>query len=103
MGLSMSAASDNLQTYQVLLSTLVTEKSTFHRTAPLNKFTFRVPVAATKTLIRKAVQDAFGVKVTAVATQRHKELAARFRFHKGFTAEWKKAIVTIDKEQTLPV
>lgn len=99
----MSAASDNLQTYQVLLSTLVTEKSTFHRTAPLNKFTFKVPVAATKTLIRKAVQDAFGVKVVAVATQRHKEQAARFRFHKGFTAEWKKAIVTIDKEQTLPV
>lgn len=99
----MNAASEMLETYQVLLGVLVTEKSTFHRTAPLNKFTFRVPVAATKTQIRKAVQDAFGVKVVAVATQRYKELAARYRFHKGFTAEWKKAIVTIHKEQTLPV
>ena len=99
----MNAATDMLETYQVLMSTLVTEKSTYHRTAPLNKFTFRVPVAATKTQIRKAVQDAFGVKVISVATQRYKELAARYRFHKGFTAECKKAIVTIHKEQTLPV
>lgn len=99
----MNAASEMLETYQVLMSTLVTEKSTFHRTAPLNKFTFRVPVAATKTQIRKAVQDAFGVRVIAVATQRYKELAARYRFHKGFTAEWKKAIVTVHKDQTLPV
>ena len=99
----MNAASEMLETYQVLMSTLVTEKSTFHRTAPLNKFTFRVPVAATKTQIRKAVQDAFGVKVIAVATQRYKELAARYRFHQGFTAEWKKAIVTVHKDQTLPV
>ena len=99
----MNAASEMLETYQVLMSTLVTEKSTYHRTAPLNKFTFRVPVAATKNQIRKAVQDAFGVKVISVATQRYKELAARYRFHKGFTAEWKKAIVTIHKEQTLPV
>ncbi len=99
----MNAASEMLKNYQVLISTLVTEKSTYHRTAPLNKFTFRVPVAATKIQIRMAVQDAFGVKVVSVATQRYKELAARYRFHKGFTAEWKKAIVTVAKDQTLPV
>ena len=99
----LNAASEKLESYQVLMSTLVTEKSTFHRAAPLNKFTFRVPVAATKTQIRQAVHDAFGVKVVSVATQRYKELAARYRFHRGFTAEWKKAIVTIDNEQTLPV
>jgi large subunit ribosomal protein L23 len=98
----MSVASNMLETYQVLLSSLVTEKSTFQR-ASLNKFSFRVPVASTKTLIRKAVQEAFGVKVESVATQRHKETAARYRFHRGYTAEWKKAIVTVDKDQTLPV
>lgn len=92
-----------LQVHQVILGVLVTEKSTFHRSAPLNKFTFRVPVAATKILIRKAVQEAFGVRVVAVATQRYKECSARFRNHKGYTAEWKKAIVTIDREQTIPV
>lgn len=99
----MNAATDMLKIYQVLIGVLVTEKSTFLRTEPLNKFTFRVPVAATKTQIRSAVQDAFGVKVLAVATQRYKELSARYRFHKGFTAEWKKAIVTVRKDQTLPI
>ena len=99
----MNAASSMLKSHQVLISTLVTEKSTFQRTAPLNKFTFRVPVAATKIQIREAVQEAFGVKVVSVATQRYKELAARYRFHKGFTAEWKKAIVTVAKDQVLPV
>ena len=59
----MNAATDMLKNYQVLIGVLVTEKSTFLRTEPLNKFTFRVPVAATKTQIRTAVQDAFGVKV----------------------------------------
>lgn len=98
----MSAAGSQLETYQVLMSTLVTEKTTFHKNE-LNKFSFRVPVAATKPLIRKAVQEAFGVKVLSVATQIHKERTARFRFHRGFTSPWKKAIVTIDKEQTLPV
>lgn len=92
-----------LQIHQVLLGVLVTEKSTFHRSSPLNKFTFRVPVAATKILIRKAVQEAFDVKVISVATQRYKECSARFRHHRGYTSEWKKAIVTIDKEQTIPV
>lgn len=98
----MNSTNELLKTYQVLLSSLVTEKSTFQKTS-LNKFSFRVPVAATKTLIRKAVQDAFGVRVVSVATQRHKELAARYRFHRGFTAEWKKAIVTVAPEQSLPV
>lgn len=98
----MSWLPENLEIYQVLMSTLVTEKSTFQKTS-LNKFSFRVPVAATKTMIRQAVQEAFGVKVVSVATQIHKERATRYRFHRGFTAPKKKAIVTIDKEQTLPV
>lgn len=92
-----------LQIHQVILGVLVTEKSTFHRSAPMNKYTFRVPVAATKILIRKAVQEAFDVRVVAVATQRYKECSARFRQHRGYTAEWKKAIVTIDREHAIPV
>ena len=91
-----------LETYQVLLSTLVTEKSTFHRNE-LNKFSFRVPVAASKDLIKRAVQEAFSVHVVSVATQIHKERARRYRFHRGYTAPWKKAIVTVGKEETLPV
>lgn len=92
-----------LQIHEVLLGTLVTEKSTFHRSTNLNKYTFRVPVAATKALIRNAVQGAFDVRVTSVATQRYKERSVKFKSHRGYTAEWKKAIVTVDKDQSIPV
>jgi large subunit ribosomal protein L23 len=91
-----------LETYQVLLSTLVTEKST-HQRAKLNKFSFRVPVAATKPLIKRAVHEAFGVRVTSVTTQYVKERSRRYRTHLGQTSCWKKAVVTLPKEETLPV
>ncbi len=91
-----------LETYQVLLGTLVTEKSTYQR-ARLNKFSFRVPVTATKPLIKRAVQEAFGVKVISVTTQYVKEASRRYRTHRGKTSCWKKAVVTLPKDETLPV
>ncbi len=97
----MYGGSVPLEIYQVLLSNLVTEKSTFQK-AKLNQFSFRVPVAATKELVRKAVQEAFGVRVDAVRTQLYKELPKRFRVQKGWLPAWKKAIVTIHKDETLP-
>lgn len=93
---------NQLECHQVLLDTVVTEKSTQQR-GELNKFTFRVPVAATKDMIKAAIIQAFGVKPVAVATQRYKELACRYKFHRGYSSEWKKAIVTISSEETLPV
>ena len=98
----MYGSREVLKTYQVLLHSLVTEKSTYQRTV-LNQFSFEVPVAATKDMIRQAVREAFGVKAVSVATQIHKETARRYRFHRGYTAAWKKAIITIGKEETLPV
>ena len=91
-----------LENYQVLIGVLLTEKSTQQR-AEQNQFTFRVPVAATKDMIRAAVLEAFGVKALSVATQIYKECARRYRGHRGYSAAWKKAIVTIGKEETLPV
>ena len=91
-----------LETYQVLLGALVTEKST-HQRARFNKFSFRVPVAATKPVIKQAVQEAFGVKVISVTTQYVKERSRRYRTHRGQTSSWKKAIVSLPKEETLPV
>lgn len=98
----MMVSAINLECYQVLLKTVVTEKSTEQRES-LNKFTFKVPVAATKDMIRAAIFEAFGVRPTAVATQRYKEVARRYKFHRGYSSEWKKAIVTIANQETLPV
>jgi large subunit ribosomal protein L23 len=91
-----------IELHQALLGVLVTEKSTQQR-SDLNQFTFRVPVAATKTVISEAVFEAFGVRPVSVATQRYKEVARRYKFHRGYGAEWKKAIVTIAANETLPV
>ncbi len=91
-----------LEIYQVLLGVLVTEKSTQQRLIQ-NQFTFRVPVCATKSDIRLAVLEAFGVKVASVSTQLHKECAVRYKSHHGYSRAWKKAIVTVNKNETLPV
>lgn len=91
-----------LETYQVLLGALVTEKSTQQR-AEQNKFTFRVPVSATKSMIKLAVYEAFGVKPVSVSTQIYKECAVRYKFHRGYSSASKKAIVTVGKDETLPV
>lgn len=91
-----------LETYQILLNVLITEKSTQQR-VELNQFSFRVPVAATKSMIGLAIFEAFGVKPVSVATQIYKECSRRYKFHRGFSAEWKKAIVTVNKEETLLV
>ena len=98
----MNGSDGVLKTYQILMHSLVTEKSTYQRTV-LNQFSFEVPVAATKDMIRQAVFEAFGIKAVSVATQIHKECARRYRFHRGYTAAWKKAIITVGKQETLPV
>ena len=59
------------------------------------KYTFKVAVDATKPEIAKAVEELFGVKVAAVNTITMKRKPKRLRYKVGYTAEWKKAIVTL--------
>lgn len=98
----MSLASHVLEAYQILVSTLITEKTTFQKAA-LNQITFVVPVAANKVLIRRAVEEAFGVRVISVATQLHKGRATRFKGHRGYQSSLKKAIVSIDRQQMITI
>lgn len=88
--------------YQLLLSVIVTEKTTQQKNQH-NKYTFKVPVAATKTDIADVVFKSFGVRPVSVDTQRYKEVARRYKFSRGYSKEWKKAIVTISKQETLPL
>ena len=48
-----------------------------------------------KTEIAKAVEELFGVKVAAVNTISMKKKPKRVRYTPGYTASWKKAIVTL--------
>jgi len=59
------------------------------------KYTFKVAKDATKPEIARAIEELFGVKVAAVNTINMKRKPKRLRYQTGFTAAWKKAIVTL--------
>ena len=59
------------------------------------KYVFKVMKNATKPEIAKAVEAMFGVKVLDVNTINMKRKPKRRGVHSGYTAAWKKAIVTL--------
>ena len=59
------------------------------------KYVFKVMKNATKPEIAKAVETMFGVKVLDVNTINMKRKPKRLGVHSGYTATWKKAIVTL--------
>ena len=80
----------------ILIKPLVTEKTT--ALMEERKYTFRVPLAATKVEIRQAVEQIFKVKVQAVNTMRYEGKMKRLGRTQGRRSDWKKAIVTIAKD-----
>ena len=78
----------------IILKPVITEKS---MDGIANKrYTFKVAVDATKPEIASAVEELFGVKVAKVNTINMKKKPKRMGYHFGYTADWKKAIVTLD-------
>ncbi len=61
----------------------------------LKKYTFKVDKNANKIEIGKAIEQLFGVKVSKVNTMNVRGKEKRVGAHKGFTSDWKKAIVTL--------
>ena len=78
----------------IILRPVITEKSMDGISA--KRYTFEVAVDATKPEIASAVEELFGVKVAKVNTINMKKKPKRMGYHFGYTAEWKKAIVTLD-------
>jgi large subunit ribosomal protein L23 len=89
-----------LQPHQIIMRPLVTEKG-MHRSTRNNAYAFEVHVLATKTDVRKAIEELFDVRVVRVNTQTRKGKPRRTRFHFGNTGFWKKAIVTLDTEHRI--
>jgi large subunit ribosomal protein L23 len=56
---------------------------------------------ADKQTIKEAVEELFHVKVEKVRTQSRRGKPRRYRFRYGDTKNWKKAIVTLDKEDRI--
>ena len=88
--------------HETIVRPVVTEKSSAaYQTAKI--YTFEVHPEANKHEIRAALQQLFGVTVTAVRTmqmRRHEVVRGRTR---GATARWKKAIVTLKEGDSIAV
>ena len=82
----------------VIIKPVVTEKS--NDAVQLSKYTFRVNKKATKVDIKRAVEKLFDVKVLKVNTINVDGKKKRVGRNYGKTADWKKAIVTIDSNPT---
>jgi len=80
----------------------VTEKNNVQRLTQ-NKYVFVVHPDSNKIQIQKAVQDVFGVKVLSVRTQSMLGKLKRTGRYEGRRSSWKKAIVTIEKGQSIPI
>ena len=83
-----------LEAYQVIIRPLITEKGT-HQSTHRNAFPFEVNPWATKTEIKAAVEELFGVHVSKVRTQNRLGKRRRYRFKMGRLSNWKKAIVSL--------
>lgn len=89
-----------LESYQVVLHPLVTEKGT-HVSEKFNSYAFAVSPFATKHDVRKAVEELWSVRVLKVRTQNRKGKPRRHKMAQGHTADWKKAIVQLHAEDRI--
>ena len=87
------------ESYSILKALLRTEKGGIQ--ALSNKYLFSVKKDANKIQIRRAVEDAYKVKVEKVNTQLTPGKAKRVRQQMGQTPDWKKAVVTLKAGQKI--
>lgn len=80
----------------IILKPVISERSI--DLLPTGKYTFKVAKDANKVEIAKAVEQLFSVEVTKVNTMNCKGRTKRVGRFTGKTADWKKAIVTINQE-----
>ena len=79
--------------HDIIIAPVITEASMDK--IPSKKYTFKVAKNAGKAEIAEAVEKVFGVKVESVNTINMKRKPKRRGYTSGYTAEWKKAIVTL--------
>ena len=85
--------------YDIIRRPIVTEKSSFATEA--GKYIFEVDVDTDKTAVSKAVERIFNVKVVSVNIINVKGKTKFFRGTKGSRKDHKKAIVTLEKGQSI--
>ena len=84
----------------IIIAPVITEKSMSGIAD--KKYTFKVNKDANKIEIAMAVEELFKVKVAKVNTMSVRGQARRMGRYEGYTASWKKAIVTL-KADSKPI
>ena len=80
----------------IILRPIITEESMMGVSE--KKYTFKVAKDANKIEIAKAIESLFGVKVSKVNTMNVRGHLRRQGMNQGYTASWKKAIVTLTED-----
>ncbi len=81
---------------EIIIKPIITEASMMG--VAEKKYTFEVAKDANKIEIAKAVEELFGVKVSKVNTVTVNGKLRRYGRFEGYTASWKKAIVTLTED-----
>lgn len=85
-----------LTNHDIIRRPIVTEKSMSSMSD--KKYTFVVDIHANKSMIKRAVEDVFGVKVDDVKTARFLGKTKRVGVHVGKRPDYKKAIVKLTED-----
>ncbi len=90
-------ATENI--YKVILSPLITEKST--KISENNQYVFKVTIDSNKKEIKNAIEKLFKVKVKNINTTRIKGKSKIFKGTRGKRSDYKKAIVSLNEGESL--
>ena len=95
-------ASAGVLAYKNLLYPLMTEKSTM--LTGYGQYVFAVSLNATKTAIKKAIQEIYNVKPIKIRIIRHQGKKVRTgKNTSGYLKAWKKALVVVPKDTKIDV
>lgn len=87
--------------YKIIMKPLITEKVS--GLGALNKYVFAVAKSANKIEVAKAIKEIYGLKPVGVNVIRMSGKKARYGRINGRRKDWKKAIVTLSKGQTIKI
>jgi len=94
---------------QIIIEPVLTEKTNILRDGDVKTYVFKVSRKANKFMVMHAVKDLFNVRpvscriINVHGKVRHNRAISRASFRRGLgrTAAWKKAMVTLDKGQSI--
>ncbi|MBI4656358.1 MAG: 50S ribosomal protein L23 [Elusimicrobia bacterium] len=88
------------QVYDIIITPILSEKSVNLKDKE-NRYSFRVSKDANKIEIKHAVEKIFKVKVEKITTSIVPGKMHRVGRYSGLRSDWKKAVVTVKKDQKI--